>query len=994
MKKLIAFFLLLPLGIYAQDYFQQDVAYDIEVALDDENHFLTGHITIDYTNNSSESLPFIWMHLWPNAYKNGKTALSKQQYRSGEMYMFYAMQKNLGYIDSLDFSVDGRAANWEFHPQHIDIAKVNLATPLKPGESISISTPFRVKLPSGKISRLGHIDQSYQITQWYPKPAVFDKDGWHEMPYLNQGEFYSEFGSYDVHLTLPKNYVVGHTGDLVDSPDEERFMNELAKKKIDFKAEGSNEFPASSKEDKTLHFHQENVHDFAWFADKRWIVRKEDFQLPHSGRRVTAWALFTPENKELWERGTEYIIDATHYYSLWNGDYPYNHVTAVDGTISAGGGMEYPNVTVIGNSGSAMGLETVIVHEVGHNWFYGILGSNERINAWMDEGINSFNETRYFETKYQDSLTFVGGALSPNISKALDLDAYSYRYRDQLMYMYSARRADDQPMQCHSDDFTSVNYGTIVYKKTALAFNYLKGYLDGSMGKGTFDRAMQHYFDQWKFKHPNPSDLRASLEEATSANLSWFFEELVQTAGKPNYTAKKVKKTSTGYEVRVKNTGDVPGPFALSGIKDKKVTTEKWYEGIKPGESTKVILTAGELDLIRIDGSEDMVEYDRKDNNLKTKGLLKRVEPLQIRMLTRLEDPNHSQLFWMPVVAWNNQNNWMLGLNLHNASIPQDDWEFSITPLYSFTSNTLKGFGRLSHFRGPFQAHLKTQNFRSFETAQFAQDYYRQSLELAYDFDKRPNSPWRSRLEGELAHVYQHLEYTPTSNESFIYYYDTYRWSPKLTYTIHNSQPRITHDFTVLVRGMFADHQTKYGILQSSLAYEGSFSYNKKDKKLRWRLYGGGNSKASSYYIGGAGITGNTDRMFDHLFLQRQYFDNVANRQVTNTQGAIHMPVFSARWMTTAYVEFEVPWKLPISLFAGGALFDNASNLPSAKDYDYSAGISINIIRDIMAVHVPLIGVQILDANNNGYNPQDFITFELRLEKLNLWKLAREAKLG
>ena len=131
MKRILAVLLFLPFGLFAQDYFQQDVAYDIHVALDDETHYLSGNIEIDYTNNSAESLPFIWMHLWPNAYKNGSTALAKQQYRSGELYMFYAMQKNLGSIDSLAFAVDGRAVNWEYHPEHIDIAKLNLANPLK-----------------------------------------------------------------------------------------------------------------------------------------------------------------------------------------------------------------------------------------------------------------------------------------------------------------------------------------------------------------------------------------------------------------------------------------------------------------------------------------------------------------------------------------------------------------------------------------------------------------------------------------------------------------------------------------------------------------------------------------------------------------------------------------------------------------------------------------------------------------------------------------------
>ena len=131
-----------------------------------------------------------------------------------------------------------------------------------------------------------------------------------------------------------------------------------------------NEFPESSEKMKTIRYTQSRVHDFAWFADKRYKVLKGEVELPNSNRNVTTWAMFTPRNSNLWKDAIEYINDGTYYYSKWNGDYPYNQVTAVDGTISAGGGMEYPNVTVIGNTGNAMALEVVIVHEVGHNWFY------------------------------------------------------------------------------------------------------------------------------------------------------------------------------------------------------------------------------------------------------------------------------------------------------------------------------------------------------------------------------------------------------------------------------------------------------------------------------------------------------------------------------------------------------------------------------------------------------------------------------------------------
>ncbi|MDP6234129.1 MAG: M1 family metallopeptidase, partial [Candidatus Poseidoniaceae archaeon] len=464
-------------SVSAQSW-QQQVDSDIRVTLDDQAHRLYGDIQITYHNNSPETLDFVWMHLWPNAYRNGKTAMAKQHYRDGDMFMFYAMSRDLGGIDSLAFTSAGQTLAWEPHPEHIDIAKVTLPAPLAPGESVEIATPFRVDLPSGSISRLGHVGESYQITQWYPKPAVYDEDGWHPMPYLSQGEFFSDYGTFDVRITLPSNYTVGATGDFVPgSENNDTEVKRLAQLVEETETwvtnegwnDATNEFPASSEDMKTLHFRQSQVHDFAWFADKRYKVLQGEVTLPGDGRAVTTWAMFTPEEGELWQKAPEYLHDATYYYSLWNGDYPYNQVTAVDGTISAGGGMEYPNVTVIGSTGSASGLETVIVHEVGHNWFYGILGSNERENAWMDEGINSFNETRYLLTKYGEDkgLNFLVG--NNNLAKRFDVDEFQYKWIDELSYLFPARFGADQPIQCHSNSLTQLNYGAIIYKKTAAA---------------------------------------------------------------------------------------------------------------------------------------------------------------------------------------------------------------------------------------------------------------------------------------------------------------------------------------------------------------------------------------------------------------------------------------------------------------------------------------------------------------------------------------------
>jgi len=228
-----------------------------------------------------------------------------------------------------------------------------LSKPLKSGETIVIETPFTLQIPKS-FSRLGHVGQSYQLTQWYPKPAVYDAEGWHPMPYLDQGEFYSEFGDFDVTITLPSNYVVGATGEL-QTASEVEFLNQKAKQGAGMNFEEMNQsadFPPSDETTKTLNYTAKNVHDFAWFADKRFHVLKSGVTLA-SGKKVDTWAMFTDLEANLWKDATTYLDRSVKFYSEKVGEYPWSHATAVQSALSAGAGMEYPMITVIGESGSA-----------------------------------------------------------------------------------------------------------------------------------------------------------------------------------------------------------------------------------------------------------------------------------------------------------------------------------------------------------------------------------------------------------------------------------------------------------------------------------------------------------------------------------------------------------------------------------------------------------------------------------------------------------------
>lgn len=505
-------------------YWQQRVDYNITVTLNDSNHSLDGYEKIQYSNRSPDTLKFIWFHVWLNAYKNDKTAFSEQQLENGDTRFYFSSQEQRGYINQLDFRVNDVHAEIEDHPIDIDIIKVILPQPLPPGQQVLITTPFHVKLPYN-FSRGGHIGQSYQITQWYPKPAVYDKEGWHPMPYLEQGEFYSEFGSYEVAITLPENYVVAATGQLQNKNENEwlktRTSFEWKPVKQRKKIKGGSYktttqiFPHSAAAIKTLVFKQENVHDFAWFADKRFVVQYDTCMLA-SGKTVDVFGFYLPASQKQWQQSVRFTKQAVQFYSANVGEYPYSVISVVEGDPSKTGGMEYPTITLVSAGENATQLQEIITHEVGHNWFYGVLASNERTDPWMDEGMNTYYANRL--------LPEAGKPSRHNVIQQLSTIAFES----------VAATKQDQPIALSSTAFTPLNYGLSVYYKAAAWMSLL----ESASGRPIFDSIMRAYYNTWQFRHPYPKDFKYVVDSFGVKNSDSIFS-LLNNKGSLNPVVKK-----------------------------------------------------------------------------------------------------------------------------------------------------------------------------------------------------------------------------------------------------------------------------------------------------------------------------------------------------------------------------------------------------------------------------------------------------------------------
>lgn len=999
-------------SVWCQSYFQQEVNYTIHVTLDDVDHMLRGDVSFEYINHSSKAMDSIYVHLWPNAYKNAKTALAKQSFQNGDYFLLWAKQYDRGGIDSISFKVNDQSvvhSNWSGYE---DIVVLKLPQSVPPGGSCKIFTPFKVKIPSGTISRLGHIGKSYQITQWFPKPAVYDNDGWHPMPYLTQGEFYSEFGKFDVFITVPQTYVLGASGN-VQSAAERDELNALSKKsreeqEVMVEERISNTDAAM----KTVHYKMDKAHDFAWFADRKFIVEKGECILPGSGKRVETCVMYTPENAAEWSNGTglKAIHDALYYYSLWVGEYPYDVCTAVDGTISAGGGMEYPTITVIGNVGSKEALRMVIIHEVGHNWFYGILGSNERDHAWMDEGLNSFYETRTMLATDPDGASAVISLGGNGINNLLGLNDFSYSYlAEELPYLLNARRAKDQPIDFGSDDYTSMNYGAIVYKKTALAFKYLMGYL----GEDLFDRCMHEYYNQWKFRHPYPKDLKEVFEQTSGKNLSWFFDEVIKTTGRVDYAASSVRSNDTeGLRLKVSNRGDIAAPFSVDVLRNGIRVSTSWLEGCLPGKSVSNVIPAQKGDVIVINNADGINEYYKRDNRIRTTGIFRKTEPVKLGLLTGFDNPERTQWFILPIAGWNDYNKSMFGLYLSNQTVPRKHFKWVVAPMFSPAAMGMAGFNSIGWDNGYWGVSSSYKKFNLTTLKVGGEDIYRSyavsNISIRKSLFSRHH---RKDVQGELKLTAFGLFNGSGDQSGFLVASDRFRslsnWTAhyRLSTVVTKKFPlaRLSYKGTVEL-GELTNNEV---VIQNELNF--SRIYNGKNKsKIYARLYA---AASNGFNLNAAGQRGmnysatrnadlqaNGDYLYDGLFLGREASSGPLSQQFMNTQGGMAVPTFQSAndKIFTLRLMADAPFKFPFRPYYSIGFLKNSleyqpdefKQMNQSANYKFrmlnAFGICLPLMPGVLEAYVPLLYSQ--NINNElklqGNSFLQNIMIELNLQSL------------
>ena len=450
---LLAYALLHGLTVRCQDtltnYFQQEADYTILARLDPTDHTVAVTGTLTYTNHAPDALDSLAIHLWANAYADRDSPLGQQPRRLGQTAFAFAPDSALGGYRQLQFS---SPAGVQVSYADPELVWLHLPDPLAPGAQVEIGFDYVLRIPR-TFSRMGRSGQSYAVTQWFPRPAVYDRDGWHTMPYLDVGEFHNEFGDYDVTIVLPANGIVAATGELLNPAGrklrDDRIGQTIATPKL---VDSLTYGPGRD----TFRYRAEGVIDFAWFASPSFRV---DVATAALSRGPTPAYTYYPGDAadDLWDEAAAFLARAAAFADSVVGPYPFPQISAVRGPLGTGGGMEYPMITVIGPTADRRSLDRVLAHEAFHNYFQGLLATDEHRHAWMDEGLTSWLEGRYMSHHYPADSSDLDGILPRFLRPRTPLSTAA------LLHGTLAAAARNPAPDTHPDSLHAIGYGYAAY---------------------------------------------------------------------------------------------------------------------------------------------------------------------------------------------------------------------------------------------------------------------------------------------------------------------------------------------------------------------------------------------------------------------------------------------------------------------------------------------------------------------------------------------------
>ena len=593
-------------------YWQNKADYKLTASLNEATNEIKGSVNLTYTNNSPDELNYIWMYLDQNLFSKdsrGNAVVPVSGSRNGAK----GEEFDGGHKISL-LTVNGKSSKYEIVDTRM---KVYLEKPLKSnGGKIKIAINFSFVSPEYGSDRMGYLPTKngtiYTIAQWYPKMAVYDDiRGWNTQPYLGAGEFYCEYGDFEMAITVPANHFVVCSGEIINasevmSKEEQNRWARAKENESTVMIRSLDDVKKANKTSatKTWKFKMTNSRDVAWASSASFIIDGARINLP-SGKKSMALSAYPEESEgqKAWSRSTEYTKASIEGYSKRWFEYPYPAAINVAGNE---GGMEYPGIVFCKYSSKGSSLWGVTDHEFGHAWFPMIVGSNERQFAWMDEGFN----------------TFINGVSAEDFNKG----EYEEKKFNMHLMAEMMTKPGLEPVYTAPDGMKERNLGLLAYMKPGTALATLREHV---LGIDRFDTAFKTYINNWAFKHPTPEDFFRTMENASGEDLGWFWRGWILNNWRLDQAVTDVKyvknNPTKGAIITIENLEKMAMPVVLeietvSGVKSRvNLPVEIWQRNTSWSFSFN---STEELKTIVIDPDNVLPDFNDENNKWKTEGFV------------------------------------------------------------------------------------------------------------------------------------------------------------------------------------------------------------------------------------------------------------------------------------------------------------------------------------------------------------------------------------
>jgi hypothetical protein len=879
------------------------VDYLIECTLDPDHKILKASMKVRYHHLMGDTLHELRCHLWMNSLSKPNSPYARQLKALGLRKWLTIPFDPKDAFSHLQFtSESGKQLSFDFIDKSHEILRLELDRVISPGDSYTFHCQFQLKVPP-LISRGGYMGSAYHMTQWYPKIARYDSTGWHTMPYLELGEYYNPFGNYEVRINLPPSYRIGATGEIKNSESD-----------------------SSSGE---WIFQAQNVVDFAWFADTNFLIRTDTMNIDDQQIRIQVFSY--PNLLSPWNNAVVYAKNALRYLSARMGIYPYPILNLVESPLKTAEAMEYPMISVIDRGYSdPVSLEAVIFHEIAHNWFQASVANNERIEAWLDEGLVTFYEQEFMKNKA--SKTFLSDAPLSIVS--------DYRDKSHFSWYVQASHGIDQAPTDPIVGFNTIGYVQSMYERPAKGLALVQEFL----GPEAMDTLMRNYYSLYKWRHPAGANLTKLFR---NQGLSWY-ESLYLNSNQKINTRLGIQDN----QIRIRQNAGFSIPITLSGYFKNQLI---WKKTLISPSDTLVGLPPDSTYYIEADAAFLLPELNRRDNILRLRKSPFVPSKRSLHLLPGIGSSVSQNIYCHPLIARNNANGVFPGLALHNISIPKTSFLFGLLAGYGISSGKwvwLAGFDKTWYAKSKRSPSIRLdgewRRFSYLDDGDFISQYEKLAGRISLLLPPKNQLAPQRQISLRLiqSRLLESRRSAPFTNISPIVQlkWESIQTKHLFPKEIHSQlelaqkiiKASAVYSIKLPFGGLRGGHHTIRGMA-------GWMQNNNRFNAVPFSLSGG---IQAGYQL---------DYTWDELLWSRGPEDTESGRQIFNKDASfrtLSRPILFDQWLIGVGYRLKINGWIPIRPYVQWAIGSDGGN---GSSQHYTTGCSLVILNDLLELNFPLV---------------------------------------